>query len=248
MALPDLQVSDPSTLSREAKKSNEGLFSSRPGHDYDEDKIAIYLTEEGLGELLGGITSASEPPWLVVGGSHIPVGTLGEAIAWPAHGIRAQVSGGFGIVHRQLRQDQLRQDQLRRDQLRRDQLRRDQLRQDQLRQEVDELLETAGVENWDGEGALAVKQETAEIAKQLISYFPDDIEEPDVEATPRGEVDFDWILSKEAMLTVSVGPSGDITFVGSFRSVDFNGTEPWANKLPCFIHCGFEQLRSLSDI
>lgn len=152
-----------------------------------------------------------------------PLNNPSSGINTPPHDPQIQVGGRIDITRRQRRREQ-------------------------LRQKIDELLETAGVENWDSEGALAVKQETVEIAKQLIGYFPDDIEKPDVEATPRGEVDFDWILSREAMLTVSVGPSGDITFVGSFRSVDFHGTEPWTGQLPCFVHCGFEQLRSLSDI
>ena len=112
-----------------------------------------------------------------------------------------------------------------------------------LKQEVQGLLEEAGTENWDGEGALALDPETVAIARKLIDHFPSYVVRPDVAATPHGEVDFDWIISQDVMLTVSTCPSGEIVFAGLFHDARLNGREPWSGTLPQFIGCCFERLR-----
>ena len=53
-----------------------------------------------------------------------------------------------------------------------------------LKREVRSLLEEAGTEDWDGEGALALAPETVDIAQKLIDEFPPHIGKPDVAATP----------------------------------------------------------------
>ena len=113
-----------------------------------------------------------------------------------------------------------------------------------LKQEVCALLKQAGAENWDGEGALALAPETVDIAQKLIDEFPGCVARPDVAATPHGEVDFDWVIAQDMMLTVSIGPSGGIAFSGLFRGARLNGCEPWTGRLPQFVHCCFERLRS----
>ena len=113
-----------------------------------------------------------------------------------------------------------------------------------LKQEVYALLKQAGAENWDGEGALALAPGTVDIAQQLIDGFPGYIARPDVAATPHGEVDFDWVIAQDVMVTVSVGPSGEIAFSGMFRGARLNGSESWTGKLPQFVRCCFERLRS----
>ena len=42
-------------------------------------------------------------------------------------------------------------------------------------------------------------------------------------ATPHGEVDFDWVIDRSVMLTVSVGPSKEIAFAGLFHGARLNG-------------------------
>lgn len=112
-----------------------------------------------------------------------------------------------------------------------------------LKQEVQGLLEEAGTEDWDGEGALALDPETVAIARKLIDHFPSYVVRPDVAATPHGEVDFDWIISQDVMLTVSICPSGEIVFAGLFHDARLNGREPWSGTLPQFVSCCFERLR-----
>ncbi len=117
-----------------------------------------------------------------------------------------------------------------------------------MKQEVYDLIEEAGTENWDGEGALALAPETASVAQKLIDHFPSYVARPDVAATPHGEVDFDWTVSQDVMLTVSVCPSGEIAFAGLFRDARLNGREPWTGALPQFVSCCFERLLRESQI
>ena len=117
-----------------------------------------------------------------------------------------------------------------------------------LKREVHGLLEDAGTEDWDGEGALALALETVDIAQKLIDEFPPHVSRPDVNATPHGEVDFDWIINRDVMLTVSVGPSKEIAFAGLFHGARLNGCEPWEGTLPQSVNCCFERLREAQNL
>ena len=117
-----------------------------------------------------------------------------------------------------------------------------------LKREVHGLLKDAGTEDWDGEGALALAPETVAIAKKLIDEFPPHIGRPDVDATPHGEVDFDWVIARDVMLTISVGPSKEIAFAGLFHGARLNGCEPWKGTLPQFVNCCFERLSDAQDL
>ena len=111
-----------------------------------------------------------------------------------------------------------------------------------LKREVGNLLKDAGTEGRNGEGTLALAPETVALAKKLIDAFPSHIGRPDVNATPHGEVDFDWVIDRDVMLTISVGPSKEIAFAGLFHSARLNGCEPWKGKLPQFVNCCFERV------
>ena len=112
-----------------------------------------------------------------------------------------------------------------------------------LKQEVYELLKHAGTENWDEEGALALDPVTVDTAQRLIDKFPSYIVRPDVAATPHGEIDFDWVVSRDVMLTVSICPSKEIAFAGLFHGAQLRGREQWIGALPQFVNCCFERLR-----
>lgn len=114
-----------------------------------------------------------------------------------------------------------------------------------IKRAVNKLLETAGRENWDGEDALAVAPETVRLAEKLADLFPGSVEPPDVSASPHGEIDFDWVSSKNVMLTLCVCPSGEIAFAGLFNGSEIRGEEPWAetDPLPHAVETCFDMLR-----
>lgn len=114
-----------------------------------------------------------------------------------------------------------------------------------LKQRVSSLPVKAGREGWDGEGAAKLETETVRVAQELVDRFPLHVmygDAPDVDVTPHGEVDFDWVVDRNRMLTVSVLPSKEIAFSGLFRGARVNGREPWQGVLPQFVNCCFERL------
>lgn len=117
-----------------------------------------------------------------------------------------------------------------------------------LKREVHGLLEDAGTEDWDDEGVLALAPETVAVAQKLIDEFPPHVSRPDVNATPYGEVDFDWVIDRDVMLTISVGPSKEIAFAGLFHGARLNGCESWEGMLPQFVNYCFERLREAQNL
>lgn len=113
-----------------------------------------------------------------------------------------------------------------------------------LNEKLKELIHQAGEENWDGEGALALDEETISMAGALIEFFPAFSETPDISATPHGEVDFDWCLEDGAMLTISVSLEGEIAYAWLKGASVMNAKEEWTGQSPDFIRCFFERLNS----
>ena len=118
------------------------------------------------------------------------------------------------------------------------------LSRDKLKQQIRNLKETAGSNNWDGEGALAIREEAIEIALKLADTLPAEIENPDVAATPHGEIDFDWVASRNAMLTLSVNSDGELAWAALFEEFSCRGTAPWTGELACPLICCLRELAS----
>ena len=117
-----------------------------------------------------------------------------------------------------------------------------------LRAELGRIPASCGEPNWDGEDAQAVAPRTVEIAKSVLAKLPAYVLapelDPDVSATPQGEVDFDWVAPCNAMLTVGIGPEGDIVFAGTFSDDErVSGSGPWNGELPAYIDGCFRRLR-----
>ena len=118
-------------------------------------------------------------------------------------------------------------------------------KREELQRKVERLLESAGTDNWDGEGALPLSTDTVTIAKALIGKLPDLAtypSEPEVSATPHGEVDIDWSVDDGSMVTVSVCPDGNIAFSGLFPIAQVSGRAEWTGELPRLVSCCLETL------
>ena len=112
-----------------------------------------------------------------------------------------------------------------------------------LRREVHGVAQVASNENWDGDGARALLDKTVAIAVELVDRLPRTTPRPDIDATPHGEIDFDWTVERGLGLTISVGPEGEIAFAGTFRGAELSGKEPWNGVLPGFVKCCLDRLR-----
>ena len=113
-----------------------------------------------------------------------------------------------------------------------------------LRKEIDVVATEASEPNWNHEGAAAVDPRTIEIAKELVAVFPKMDALPDVSATPFGEVYFEWVLARDRMLTLSVGPPSnhEIVFAAMFGTERTSGRQHWSGTLPRSLECCFRNL------
>lgn len=122
-----------------------------------------------------------------------------------------------------------------------------------LRAELGRIPVSCGEPNWDGEDAQAVALRTVEIAKSVLAKLPAYALapefDPDVSATPRGEVDFDWVTPGNAMFTISIGPADRIVFACTFSDEErVSGSGPWNGELPAYIDGCFRRLHDCLDI
>ena len=112
-----------------------------------------------------------------------------------------------------------------------------------LNAKIDTAFERAKVEDWDGEGALAVTPQTANIARRLIEFFPAWTHSiTHVSSTPLGEMDFNFSLSNDTLLTIGVCPDGEIDFSGMFREIEIDADGNLPEELSCFISAFFEAM------
>ena len=86
--------------------------------------------------------------------------------------------------------------------------------QNQCKKDIRDLLNTAGKQNWDGEGADPVTPSSADAALKVVPMLPNNVKLPEISADPHGNVQFDWYLDNGTMFTISVGHKGDIAISG----------------------------------
>lgn len=105
---------------------------------------------------------------------------------------------------------------------------------DELQEHIQRFLEKEDV-------SPNLNQKTINIAKEVVDCLPFTAPKPDgVYPTARGEIDFDWVISKDTMLSLGVSPEGRIAYSGISK---IKGTERWSNELPSAIRHWFEGLR-----
>ncbi|MDE0254463.1 MAG: hypothetical protein OYG32_06680 [Rhodospirillaceae bacterium] len=115
--------------------------------------------------------------------------------------------------------------------------------------EVDDLLQTAGVPNWDGDGADPVDAETVSVAKSFVEMLPGGFEPPEISADSHGNIDFDWHLDNGTLFTISIGKEGEVAMAGmrhdkpfSIRAAEQDGDA----KLPGILSYGIGWLQKMS--
>lgn len=106
-----------------------------------------------------------------------------------------------------------------------------------------ELQEMASKADWDGEGSVPLDQETVEHALQFADCLPAGLSDPEIDASPHGTIDFEWTLSRQIMLSVSMCPDG--TIASAFRSLErkTRSTAVWSREIPEDLMVAFNQLQ-----
>lgn len=113
-----------------------------------------------------------------------------------------------------------------------------------VKDEIDDLFAKANFEDWDGEGASALTQQTVTFAKRIADQLPGDVGKPEVDVGIDGEVDFDWSVGEKLTFLICALPTGKIGFSGVFdEDTHVYGTESWEGSFPKLVDCCFERLR-----
>ena len=107
-----------------------------------------------------------------------------------------------------------------------------------LKQSIKRIASYARDDNWDGDGADGISEETEWRALKLVDLLPSYTicHELEVDATPFGSIDFEWVLDDRVMLNVIVMGSRKIGFAYSVHGDRDNKEAHWdGDSLPVFI-------------
>ena len=109
-------------------------------------------------------------------------------------------------------------------------------RRGELLLEIERLENDCRESNWDGEDADPVSSETLEIARSFVDQLSDKAISEDLflEASPYGDIEFEWVPHDDVMLTIIILTSGEIGvsyWISDDR--DFK-REPWEGTIPGF--------------
>ncbi|MBZ0204779.1 MAG: hypothetical protein K8H89_00540 [Flavobacteriales bacterium] len=91
---------------------------------------------------------------------------------------------------------------------------------------------TCGSTGWDGEGSAPVLDLTLENALRFIDALPMGYAEPDPGVDPDGEISLSWIGKKGHRLSLSIGPTGRISYAYRIGPRRRNGTEWLGDSIP----------------
>ncbi len=81
--------------------------------------------------------------------------------------------------------------------------------------ELDAVFAECSKPGWDGYKALSVTQKTYERAREFIKALPPEVPVPDIGADRDGCMTVEWYSQKKCLLSISIGPSGRLGFVGA---------------------------------
>jgi hypothetical protein len=98
--------------------------------------------------------------------------------------------------------------------------------------ELNRASEMARAANWDGYGARPLDQRAYAAAVRFLQALPTTTPVPDVGVDPDGEVDVMWHVEPRRTFSVSIGPSGRLTYSGLYGDAQSYGAEWFLNEIP----------------
>lgn len=98
--------------------------------------------------------------------------------------------------------------------------------------DLEHVAEECGEPDWDSYGASPVLQETIFEAQQFLRSIPTGTPRPTLAAEPDGHVTFEWHVSPNRTLSVSISPEGELHFSAVIGSSRCFGTEPFLGEIP----------------
>lgn len=98
--------------------------------------------------------------------------------------------------------------------------------------ELADVAQGATVPNWDGYGAQPIDARAYLQAERFLSALPTTTPVPDVSVDPDGEIAVSWNLDSNWVFSVSIGPTGRLSYAGLFGTSKAYGTEWFLNEIP----------------
>ena len=98
--------------------------------------------------------------------------------------------------------------------------------------ELVEAAQEAAVPDWDGYGARPIDARAYVQAERFFSTLPTTTPVPDVSIDPDGEVSISWNLAPDWVFSVSIGPTGRLSYAGLYGTSKAHGTEWFLNEIP----------------
>jgi hypothetical protein len=98
--------------------------------------------------------------------------------------------------------------------------------------DLDEVFEEAFEANWDGYGAKAASHAAYMAAREfLMSFTTGESPEPEISASPRGEILLEWSAGPRHVFTLAFGEHGDKYYAGLFGSNKRSGREDLLERI-----------------
>ena len=98
--------------------------------------------------------------------------------------------------------------------------------------ELESLRQESAQANWDGYGANPLDIGAYEQAVRFLMALPTTTPAPSIGIDPDGEVELGWDSGPRRMFSVSVGPTGRLTYAGLFGMSRSYGTEWMDAEIP----------------
>ena len=98
--------------------------------------------------------------------------------------------------------------------------------------ELIEVRDMAIEKGWDGYDAAPIHTETFARAYAFLEVLPNSIPAPTVGAEPDGHITFEWYRSPHRVLSVSIGPRGDLHYAALIGPNKAYGTEVFYGETP----------------
>ncbi len=107
-------------------------------------------------------------------------------------------------------------------------------RRGELLLEIERLEHDCRERNWDGEDADPVSSETLEIARSFLDQLSDKAISEDLflEASPFGDIEFEWVPHDDVMLTIIILTSGEIGVSYWISDDRDTNRELWEGTIP----------------
>ena len=91
--------------------------------------------------------------------------------------------------------------------------------------DLNEILDFASEDNWDGYGAKEVDVLSFLFAQTFLENLPTSYPKPEVSIDPDGEISFEWLNKYDKIFSISFNQKYEISFAGIYSTGEDHGTE-----------------------